>query len=183
MSAVNRIRLGLLVVAGLMTAGCGRGAPAPLDSIRSRAPRRIELPADLRPLIPARAAENVVADPGSIRVEYQQPQSPTASRPAFNVELAATPQSSGASPVREPLAAPPPAVNDAPAAPPQRSQFIPISMPQSSTAPGMSQAPTMPPAASFVTAAPASNGPQLSSPVNSADPSPLAGQFKTPAEP
>src|SRR5262245_24543979 len=118
MSAANRIRLGLLVAVGLTAIGCGQGMPSSLGSTKSQAPRRIELPAEIRPLIPERAALNSDSDPGSIRVEYQQPQLPTASRPGFNVELAATPQSSGVEPVREPLSAPP-VVNEAPATAPK----------------------------------------------------------------
>src|SRR5207248_10509717 len=93
MSAANRIRPGLVVVVAFMAAGCGRSTPTPLGVTNKQAPRLIELPANLRPLLPDQAARDTEAAAGSIRVQYQQPQPPTDARPAYNIELAAPPRS------------------------------------------------------------------------------------------
>ncbi|MBW8884884.1 MAG: hypothetical protein JF612_08950, partial [Planctomycetia bacterium] len=123
MSAVIRIRLGLLLAAGVLFAGCGRGTPSSLGATKSQAPRRIQLPANIRPLVPDRAESQTYSETGSIPVQYQQPQSSADSRAPSNVVLSAGPQTTGVEPVREPSSPPALAANEAPAAPPNRSQF------------------------------------------------------------
>ncbi len=185
MSAANRIQPGVVLALALLAVGCGRSAPALPGVTKQQAPRHIELPTGIRPLIPERADQAGEVN-GSIRVEYQQPQPQAGVRPSYSVELATTPKTADSEPVREPLAASP-AAEQAPTAPPMRSQFIPISMPQPSVAPAPASVPSLPDSAAFAAAAPRNDGPQLTAPVAAAPPQtatmPSSEPPKSPAAP
>jgi len=163
MSAANRTGLWLLIAAWFTAIGCGTGAPSQLETTKSVAPRMIEVPADIRPIMTEAAALKAEADAESIRVEYQQPQLPTDARRTYNVQLAAPLQASSGEPIREPTS-PPLTSNDTPATPPKRSEFVPIAMPQAAVAPTAPSVPELPAAPTFVASAPGTDGPQLSPP-------------------
>src|SRR3954469_20281516 len=104
----------------LLAIGCSRdsGSPSAVAK-RGEQPRRIQVPADIRPIQIQQPKSDDLAEGNPVRAQYQQPHA-VASGPRI-VELSRSGETSGNSPIR-----PPSATNvsesAAPAPPPQRSE-------------------------------------------------------------
>ncbi len=122
------------VCSAVFVTGCGKqDTPAYSGPDSLPAPRMIELPANIRPLLRAEPTIPRPIDEHSIPAQYQQPQGGNA-KDARIVELAQREQRVE-SPIREPLVG---SVQGAPSvaqSPPARSEFVPIDMPPASAAP------------------------------------------------
>jgi tetratricopeptide (TPR) repeat protein len=172
MHAATSFRLRFLVAGLVVLAGCSGPTGSP-NAAKLQPPRRIELPAHIRPLEAARAPADelpvVDESPNSrpIAVQYEQPRAsaPPAADPASNS-------------VREPIG--PPAIQTASTMPnsaPARSEFVPIEIPPATAAPQASAWPALAASPAFVRTAATREGPALSSPVQQMTASPPAASL------
>src|SRR5262245_54704499 len=171
MSLSTSARLATLCAACLAMAGCGQ-TPAPLGAAAARAPRRLELPANIRPIPLDVKATSTTLEPTLAPAQYQQTYAPPASGDSRIVEISSQAPMPPSGSIREPAAALSSATG-APPAPPRRSQFVPISVPQPSTAPQLPPPPHLPSEPAFSLAQP---NPYVTQPVE-----PLAARAPTAA--
>jgi tetratricopeptide (TPR) repeat protein len=147
------------VCLAVLAAGCGtREMPAVTGPDRLPAPRQIELPPDIRPLLSAESGEEEFVDANSVPAQYQQP---AKSAEAHVVGISPSTSTSGSA-IREPLAGGP--IATMAAAPPQRSEFVPIALPEQEAAPVAAAVPKMATEARFAAASTATAGPELGVP-------------------
>src|SRR5436190_308909 len=171
MSIATPVRLAVFCAAVWPLAiGCGRHAASSLPrSTSARAPQPIELPANIRPLLPDRTVQAVEQETRSVAVQYEQPRAPAASAGPRIVELSGSQQSTGVGAIHEPLAAPPQEFNEPPPAPPRRSEFIPIAMPEPNAPPGSPAIPELPAEPRFSVSQAPADGPHLTTPIGPAE--------------
>jgi tetratricopeptide (TPR) repeat protein len=172
MHAATSFRLRFLAAGLFALAGCS-GPTVATTPAKLQPPRRIELPAHLRPLEAAQASPDelpvVDESPNSrpIPVQYEQPRASAGP----SVDLAANA-------VREPIG--PPTMQTAsamPTAAPVRSAFVPIVVPPVTAAPQASALPPLAASPAFVQTAAPREGPALSPPVQQMTAPPTAASF------
>src|SRR5881396_2085020 len=93
-----------LTTASLLAIGCGRNAASsPAAAKSAQAPRRLEVPADIRPITVERSKADNLFEANPVRAQYQQsPQSSAASSGPRIVELSASGDGMTAIPIRPP---------------------------------------------------------------------------------
>ncbi len=122
------------VCSAVFATGCGtQNKPAYSGPDRLPAPRMIELPANIRPLLRAEPTDQRPIDEHSVPAQYQQPHSPGSPNVKI-VELAQREQRVESS-IREPHVGSGQSAPSVTQSPPARSEFVPIAMPPASAAP------------------------------------------------
>lgn len=168
----------LCAAAGIAAAGCSRSAQTPKHNGAAQAPRRIELPGNLRPISSSTGDSQAWHEGQSAPAQYQQPQdSQYPTQPRIR-ELSVTTNSATESRICEPVAAPPPASEQlASATPPRRSRFVPIEVPTASVTPIAATPPQLPAQPNFARAESPSQ--PAASAVANPEPLPVAPVFPT----
>jgi tetratricopeptide (TPR) repeat protein len=180
MSYPTPARLAVLCAGCLAISGCGqtcaptgaRTAPVSLGAKATPGPRRLELPADIRPIPLDIQRSTRILEPHLAPAQYQQTYAPTASVDPRLIEIASQAEKSASAAIREPYAAlsgPP----SAPPPPPRRSEFVPITIPQLGAAPQFPPLPQFPSEPAFALAQP---NPYVTQPVE-----PIAARAGAPA--
>lgn len=158
MSLPLPIRLAAIAAACLASAGCGQAQPsagprptAPnVAAAEASAPRRLELPAHVRPLVPIAEPGAAATGVGSVTVQLAQASAPGTATPRIR-ELSATPDVAASGMIREPGAAIAEVKEPAPqiaAVSPRQNTYVPLTMPDttrpatSSTPPQLANRPT-----------------------------------------
>jgi tetratricopeptide (TPR) repeat protein len=149
------------VCSAVMTTGCGtRETPIYSGPDRLPAPRKIELPGNIRPLLRAEPSDLRPIDQHSVPAQYQQPQGSGAAG-ARIVELAQREQRVEQA-IREPQGGSwQPSSSPVAQSPPARSEFVPIEMPPASAAPIPAAIPPLSSEQSTAVARTAAAGPDL----------------------
>jgi hypothetical protein len=134
------IRLAAFAAACLFSAGCG-GSSAPITptktqknsiALSSAAPRTLELPANVQPLVTIDERGLSAAGDDSLAVQLAQASAPGAAVPRIR-ELSATPDSAARGMIREPGAAPAEVTEPAPqlaTAAPRQNSYVPLTIPE-----------------------------------------------------